>query len=150
MWQQCASIHIVGAGSPAPAPQLAPLCGDATHGCCLREGGTDCAEWSGVSTCTLTREHCENGTAKLGRANHIEGCGGKWMPSTVVPAERCADVRSRGACGFGCVAEIGQLACASYAAVGNCTSNEKGCAACHGTWLPDRSTPMLFSNTDRD
>ena len=137
VWQQCASIRIVAAESPPPAPQLAPLCGDAAHGCCLREGGGGCAEWSGVSTCTLTREHCENGTAKVGRANHIEGCGGEWMPSAVAPAERCTDAQNRHVCGFGCVNATEQLACASYAAAGACTSSEQACVACRGTWLPD-------------
>jgi hypothetical protein len=117
--------------------------------------------WSGVNTCLLTREHCENGTKRIGIENTIQGCHGVWMPE-VPQEERCVDADTSHVCGFKCrnttglgvgvgvgeglglalgavvaVAAATERACMSYAAPGTCTATKAACEeGCHGEWLP--------------
>lgn len=165
VWQQCASINITSKDDPKPRTPLtlAPVCGDDNHGCCLelqadnKTGARACKRWSGVNTCTLTQQHCENGTQRIGIENVIHGCHGIWMPE-VDPKHRCADPGANHVCGFDCRdttdikltgrnrhniiqrhdddAPTAPRACTSYAAPGHCTKNKSACeAGCHGEWL---------------
>jgi hypothetical protein len=153
VWQQCASINVVSAASPPPAPKLAPLCGDILHACCLNKSAdTDkCTIWSGVSTCAISKDHCEKGTGpRKHNENGFVGCHGEWMPQ-IPPSDRCVKNESSHTCGFRCTnakdLSTGAVlsshqpvtqTCSSYAALGKCTAGKAACegASCRGTWTP--------------
>lgn len=166
VWQQCASINVVAPPSnptPAAPPTLAPLCGDAAHGCCLQQGGEggNCSVWSAVNTCVQSKDHCEGGTPKHFRENSIVGCNGVWMPqSTAASAKRCVNSNNKHVCGYNCtgsgaiyngegvgssrdgggggdISVSSERQCESYAALGHeeCVESEEGCKRCQGTWL---------------
>ena len=146
VWQQCASIDLKAASVPSPAPRLAPLCGDEAHGCCVQQSAKGgCSMWSAVNTCVLTKEHCENGTVRIGRENKVEGCGGTWMPEVPVSgrceAENKMDEQQH-VCGIRCSGAADATApaaakCNAYAALGTrCAASKSGCAdGCNGRWL---------------
>jgi hypothetical protein len=150
VWQQCASINVVSAASPPPAPKLAPLCGDEAHACCMNKSSSGkCTVWSGVSSCVISKAHCENGTGpRRHKENGFLGCHGEWTPQ-VPPSERCVNSKSSHTCGFGCTnakdlsdlsgaVSTSQRTCSSYAALGNCTAGKAVCegGSCRGAWTP--------------